>query len=61
MSLTPSEAQTAYDKLTRRLGVFLAAIKPDEDGKVRITRAEASALTSGLLTDVIAFIVDVID
>jgi hypothetical protein len=61
MALTPSEAQAAYDKLTDRLDDLAIALKPDDDGKVRLTRAELSKVTSGLLTDVIAFVVDVVD
>lgn len=61
MALTPSEAQIAYDKLTHRLGNVAAALKPDDDGKVRLTRAELADITGGLLTDLIAFVVDVVD
>lgn len=61
MALTPTEAQAAYDHLTHRLGLVAASLKPDEDGKVRLTKAEAKAISSGLLADVVAFLVDVVD
>ena len=61
MALTPVEAQTAYDKLTHRLHIVADALKPDADGKVRLTKAEASAVSSGLVADVVAFLVDVVD
>lgn len=61
MPLTAPEAQVAYDKLTHRLGLVADALKPDEDGKVRLTKAEASGLASGLLGELITFLVDVVD
>ena len=61
MALTPAEAQVAYNKLTHRLDLVADALKPDADGKVRLTKAEASAVSSGLVADVVAFLVDVVD
>lgn len=61
MALTPTEAQAAYDKLTHRLGLVADALKPDADGKIRVTKAEAADVSSGLLGELVAFLVDVVD
>lgn len=61
MPLTAPEAQAAYDRLTARFDIVADALKPDDDGKVRLTKAEIKEITHGLLGDVIAFLVDVVD
>lgn len=61
MPLTAPEAREAYDRLTIRFSAVAQALRPDDDGKVRLTREEVKGITHGLLGDVIAFLVDVVD
>jgi hypothetical protein len=61
MPLSPDEARASFDRLAADLARVQRALKPDEDGKVRVTAAEARAILRSLPGNVLALVVDIID
>jgi hypothetical protein len=61
MALTPTEARDNFNRLTADLARVQRALKPDDDGKVRVTSAEAKEILRTLPADVLALVIDIID
>lgn len=61
MPLTPDEAKTAASNFRAVVDEVIDSIAPDADGKVRITKAEATAILTKLGKAGIAFVVDLLD
>ena len=59
--MTPDEATAAHAKLTAIATHIADALRPDADGKVRLTKAEASALLREFFGAALAIVVDLVD
>jgi hypothetical protein len=61
MPLTPTEARANFARLRGDLDKIEEALKPDEDGKVRITSREVQDILHTLPTNVVRLVVDLVD
>jgi hypothetical protein len=59
--LTPTEAIENFNRLRADLDKIEAALRKDDDGKVRVTSEEGRAILRTLPGDVIALLVDILD
>ena len=61
MPFTPDEAKAAHARFRAATDTLADALTPDADGKIRVTKAEASKLTTDVLGAALAIIVDLVD
>lgn len=61
MPLTPKEAADNFSRIEADIARVKRALKPDEDGKVRVTGAEARAILRSLPVNVFRLVVDILD
>lgn len=61
MPLDSTEIAHLVSRLRAVLDQAIDALSPDEDGKVRLTRAELGAVTTRLLGALATFLVDLLD
>jgi hypothetical protein len=61
MPLTPKEASASFAALMADIARVRDAIKPDADGKVRVTADEARAILRTLPRNVLDLVIDILD
>ena len=61
MALDAEEARKQFAHVRAQLDKLEAALEPDADGKVRVTKAEGQAVLTGVLVILPSLIIDIID
>ena len=61
MALTPAELRSSFTRFVQIREHLEDVLDPDDDGKIRVTKAEAGRLVGELVGASLALIVDAVD